>query len=164
MKIMKRLAALAAALFVGLSVLMASPATAAQPATPTTAAASLTGAGAVAAIGSRILPMEAGEGHVSIPARYVYNPNTTYQRTLHDYCTKSPDAFGSADFRGPCARHDLCIMDRDVSRATCDSRFLSNLRQECNHAYDRWWESGTRATCNATAYTYYGVVRASTWF
>lgn len=157
MKLLTRIAALGAAAFLGLSLLLT--ATPASAATPTAVAAV-----PVSAIGSGIVVTEAGPGHVSIPSRYIYNPNTTHQRTLHDYCTKSPDSFRAADFRGPCARHDLCIMDRDVARSTCDSRFLANLKQECNHTYDKWYENPIQATCNATAYTYYGVVRTKTFF
>ena len=153
--ILRRIAAVAAALFVGSSLLFgASPATAA----PSAGAAS-------ASVAAGVVRMDAGPGHVTIPSRYVYNPNTTKQKTLHDYCTKSPDSFRAADFRGPCARHDLCIMDRVKARSTCDSVFLSNLRQECNHTYDRKYvEAAIRATCNATAYSYYGVVRKKTFF
>ena len=152
--LLPRLGAMLAAAFIGFSLLFgASPATAAP------------GVDASASVAAGIVRLEAGPGHVSIPSRYVYNPDTTYQRTLHDYCTKSPDAFRAADFRGPCARHDLCIMDRDVARSTCDANLLANLRQECNHTYDRKYvEAAIRATCNATAYTYYAVVRTKTFF
>lgn len=101
---------------------------------------------------------------VSVPDRYVYNPDATYQRTLHDYCTMSPDEFSApgtnASFRGPCARHDLCIMDRVVARSTCDSRFKSNLLQQCEHYYGSW--DPRRAACKSTALTYYAVVSVKT--
>ena len=45
---------------------------------------------------------------VAVPARYEYNPR---QGSLHDYCTHAPDSWDRADFRGPCANHDLCSMD-----------------------------------------------------
>jgi hypothetical protein len=155
-KLLSRIAALGAAAFLGLSLLFgASPASAAQPAT--------VDASAVSAVGSGIVRMDAGPGHVSIPARYVYNPNTNKQRTLHDYCTKSPDNFRGADFRGPCARHDLCIMDRDVKRSTCDARFLDNIMQECSHTYDKFLEKPIKVLCQDTALTYYAVVRAKTF-
>lgn len=103
---------------------------------------------------------------VSVPSRYVYNPNTSYQTTLHDYCTKSPDEFRTygtnASFRGPCARHDLCIMDRQVARSTCDSRFRSNLLQQCEHYYGTF--DPRRPACKSTALVYYGVVRTKTYF
>jgi hypothetical protein len=39
---------------------------------------------------------------VAVPARYEYNSK---QGSLHGYCTKSPDSWDRADFRGPCANH-----------------------------------------------------------
>ena len=47
---------------------------------------------------------------VAVPSRYVYDPS---KGSLHDYCTKSPDSWGRADFRGPCANHDLCYAYSD---------------------------------------------------
>ena len=110
-----------------------------------------------------VAPASAAD-YVSVPDRYVYNPGTSYQTTLHDYCTKSPDEFSApgtnANFRGPCARHDLCIMERNVSRSTCDSRFRSNLLQQCEHYYGSW--DPRRAGCKSVALTYYAVVVVKT--
>lgn len=112
-----------------------------------------------------VAPASAAD-YVSVPDRYVYNPDATYQRTLHDYCTKSPDEFSApgknASFRGPCARHDLCIMDRKVARSTCDSRFRSDLLQQCEHYYGSL--DPRRGACKSTALVYYGVVRVKTVF
>lgn len=102
--------------------------------------------------------------YVSVPDRYVYNPNTKVQPTLHDYCTKSPDEFRSpgknANFRGPCARHDLCIMDKKVKRSTCDSRFRNDLMQQCEYYSGKF--DPRRAACKSTALTYYAVVTVKT--
>ena len=125
---------------------------------------------ALVALGAPVLAVagasaaQASDAHVSIPSNYVYNPNTSYQRTLHDYCTKSPDQFPSpgrnADFRGPCARHDLCIMYRSTARSTCDTNLRANLKQECRYTYGRW--DPRRGACNETADVYFEVVRVNT--
>lgn len=123
------------------------------------------GLAAMMALGGVVAPASA-DGPVSVPSRYVYNPNATSQRTLHDYCTKSPDEFSSpgknADFRGPCARHDLCIMDRKDARSTCDSRLRGDMMQQCEHYYGRF--DPRRASCKSTAVVYWGVVRTKTFF
>ncbi|MGI8459426.1 MAG: hypothetical protein ACR2LI_15130 [Propionibacteriaceae bacterium] len=104
--------------------------------------------------------------HITVPKNYVYNPKAKHQRTLHDYCTKSPDEFPApgtnANFRGPCARHDMCIQYRQATkRSVCDSRLLANLKSEC-----RWTYSGRfdlrRGACLTTAHAYWLVVRART--
>ncbi len=103
--------------------------------------------------------------HITIPANYVYNPNAKRARSLHDYCTKSPDAYRpvgkDADFRGPCARHDMCIQYRQVKRSTCDSRLLADMKSECRWTYKHSWDP-RRGVCLSTAYTYWLVVRAKT--
>lgn len=88
---------------------------------------------------------------VPIPAGYVYDPS---RGTLHDYCTKSPDNWFSADFRGPCARHDMCFEARRESKATCNARLYADLRTNCDYAYD-----GLKlSTCYGVAKTYYAAV------
>lgn len=123
------------------------------------------GLAAAMALGGVVAPASAA-GSVTVPDRYVYNPNATSQRTLHDYCTKSPDEFSApgtnASFRGPCARHDLCIMERNTARSTCDSRFRSDLLQQCEHYYGGL--DPRRAACKSTAIVYWGVVRTKTYF
>lgn len=105
-------------------------------------------------------------GHVTIPSNYRYAPNTTYQRTLHDYCTKSPDSFSgpgkNADFRGPCARHDMCIQYKQKKRSSCDADLLKNMKSECSYQYA--WYNPQRAACSKTAEVYWAVVRVKTVF
>lgn len=102
--------------------------------------------------------------HITIPGNYVYNPNTNYQRSLHDYCTSSPDEFPApgtnANFRGPCARHDMCYQYRQQSRGRCDSQLFRHLEQECTYTYGAW--DPRREGCTATAEIYYAAVRLNT--
>ncbi|GAB6897639.1 phospholipase A2 [Kineosporia succinea] len=92
---------------------------------------------------------------VSVPSDYVYNPDLG---SLHDYCTSSPDSFGSADFRGPCARHDLCYEAPGDHKAACDSALKSDLVTNCNYAYGSL--NPLRGTCQGVANVYYAAVTA----
>lgn len=98
--------------------------------------------------------------HVTIPSNYVYNPSTTYQRTLHDYCSYSPDEFPApgvnANFRGPCARHDMCYQYHQKSQLGCDNQLGSHLVQECTYTYA--WYDPRRAACVNTAWVYWAAV------
>lgn len=103
---------------------------------------------------------------VQVPGRYIYNPKLE-PVTLHDYCTKSPDEFsapgGGVYFQGPCARHDLCYLEKSNSRPGCDASLLYDLRTNCEYGYGS--SDPRRAACNQTAATYYAVVRVNTtWF
>jgi hypothetical protein len=104
------------------------------------------------------------KAYVGIPSNYVYNLNHP-RKTLHDYCTKSPDEFpnpigANANFRGPCARHDMCFEQRQASKQTCNNRLWGNLKSNCEHTYA--WYSPTRQACINTAYVYWGAVTANT--
>ena len=105
------------------------------------------------------------DGGVPIPSRYNYDPNAG---SLRDYCTKSPDYFyvtgdaPNADFRGPCARHDICYFDVDNSGggsaryADCNRRLKDELLTVCGNVYsDRY---SLRKECELTARTYYETV------
>jgi hypothetical protein len=98
--------------------------------------------------------------HHAVPGNYVYNPNTTYQRTLHDYCSYSPDEFPApgtnANFRGPCAKHDMCYQYHQKSQVGCDNQLLTHLDQECNYTYA--WYDPRFTGCVNTAQAYYTVV------
>lgn len=104
---------------------------------------------------------------ISIPSNYVYNTNIK-PKELHDYCTSSPDSFGNANFKGSCARHDLCIQAglglstgaRKARRAGCDSTLYTNLLISCSMANSN---IVTGATCTAVAKTYYKAVTIATW-
>ena len=103
---------------------------------------------------------KAVKGKVVVPASYCYDPATTKNPGWHDYCTHSPDSYGSADFRGPCARHDMCLQ-AGHSHHTCDGPLLANMKTNCKHSYGRW--NPTRYKCEATAYGYYGFIKAYTF-
>ena len=102
--------------------------------------------------------------HITIPGSYVYAPNTNHQRTLHDYCSYSPDEYHTvgrnADFRGPCSRHDLCYQHRQRSQSGCDIQFYRHLLQECTYTYA--WYDPRRSGCIRTATVYYAAVAAHT--
>ena len=107
---------------------------------------------APAATAAQIAPAGdvSAQAYVGVPGNYVYNPDLG---SLHDYCTWSPDAWFSADFRGPCARHDLCYQEHTAGKAACDSRFHSDLDSNCNYFYP---EGST--SCLAASDTYYAAV------
>lgn len=97
--------------------------------------------------------------YVGIPSNYVYNPALG---TLHDYCSYSPDEFPNpvgpnANFRGPCARHDLCYAGT-TSEFTCDNRLRTDMRSNCEYTYA--WYNPTRALCYDTANIYWAAVVA----
>ena len=71
---------------------------------------------------------------VGVPARYVYDPS---QGSLHDYCTKSPDSWDRADFRGPCANHDLCYQDHVRGKQACDDSLRDDMQLNCGFAFDQ---------------------------
>lgn len=104
------------------------------------------------------------KAYVGIPSNYVYNLNHP-RRTLHDYCTKSPDEFpnpvgANANFRGPCARHDMCFEQRQASQFTCNNRLWSDLKSNCEYTYA--WYNPTRQACISTANVYWAAVTANT--
>ncbi|HIW94969.1 MAG TPA: hypothetical protein H9867_00545 [Candidatus Corynebacterium gallistercoris] len=105
---------------------------------------------------------------IPVPSIYRYDPNWHGTGdSLNDYCTWSPDDFRpadvyapAADFRGPCANHDMCY--EAVNRGTrdrgyCDSKFLRELYYVCSHVYDRG--SGVEGQCRSRAELYYSAVR-----
>jgi hypothetical protein len=98
---------------------------------------------------------------VGVPSNYVYAPS---RGPLHDYCTKSPDEFPNpvgknANFRGPCARHDLCL-EGGTARRTCDSRLRTDLQTNCKATYGRL--NPARSACLDTAVIYWAAVTANT--
>lgn len=98
---------------------------------------------------------------VGIPSNYVYNPK---RGSLHDYCTKSPDEFPNpvgknANFRGPCARHDMCLEARKPSQG-CNNALWSNMVSNCNYTYGVL--SPVRAACHKTAHVYWVAVTINT--
>ncbi len=67
-----------------------------------------------------------------------------------DGCTSAPDLA----FRHACVHHDGCYATHRASRATCDLRFLRDMRAACLGRPPL----AARA-CTVTAYLYYGAVR-----
>jgi hypothetical protein len=98
---------------------------------------------------------------VDVPSNYVYDTSgRSGPVRLHDYCSISPDEFPTpigrnADFRGPCARHDLCY-DSSTDKKVCDVRLLQDMYKNCNDAYGRF--NPYRPACYATANEYFKVV------
>jgi hypothetical protein len=99
--------------------------------------------------------------YVGVPSNYVYNPRLG---SLHDYCTKSPDEFpnpvgANANFRGPCARHDLCLGAR-ISSQTCNNRLWSDMVSNCQYTYSII--NPARQACINTAHVYWVAVTINT--
>lgn len=89
----------------------------------------------------------------------------------HDYCTKSPnvinlknefyDPYGAGkktkfDFRGACARHDMCYDNADIQPqgpfyGACNNTFGANLRQICSRSREG---TNDRKTCFMVADLY----------
>lgn len=153
-------------LIVGIS---AASASTAAPATAATAVTAVTpsmipippgGGGSGLHCRSHAAESRAVRGKVVVPWSYCYDPTTNNHRAWHDYCTKSPDSYGRADFRGPCARHDMCLQSTR-SHSRCDGPLLSNMKTNCRYAYGRW--NPARYTCESVAYGYYVVIKARTY-
>ncbi|MBL1087531.1 hypothetical protein JK359_37280 [Streptomyces actinomycinicus] len=97
----------------------------------------------------------ASSGKVTVPSNYVYNPR---KGSLHDYCTSSPDTWGKADFRGPCARRDMCYGKKGDHKKACDANLFVNLAHNCEYAYGSW--NPLRCECLTVAATYCDAVTA----
>ena len=104
--------------------------------------------------------------HVTIPSNYQYHPNSGPQVTLHDYCSHSPDEFSvpgtNANFRGACARHDMCYQYHQQSQHGCDNSLFVNLGNECTYTYA--WYDPRRAACIDTAAVYWAAVTIHTYW
>ncbi len=102
---------------------------------------------------------------VSVPSNYIYDTSGRSGRiSLHDYCTKSPDEFPNpigknADFRGPCARNDLCY-GSSTDKKKCDANLWLDMRSNCKYTYSNWI-SPTRNACYKTAAIYFAAVVAT---
>jgi len=108
----------------------------------------------LAALSSMALaPLAVASDFVPIPKQYVYRPNLG---SLHDYCTKSPDEFrgvdGIANFRGPCARHNIC-QGGSTDKTLCDFRWLQDMCANCAAAFRTW--NASRVACYTTAGIYF---------
>ncbi|HEY8719235.1 phospholipase A2 [Pengzhenrongella sp.] len=95
---------------------------------------------------------------VAVPGNYVYNPALG---ALHDYCTDAPDEFPApfapnANFRGPCARHDLCYEAHVAGKSACDNGLNTDMYTNCDYQYGVF--SALRSPCHATADVYWAAV------
>lgn len=109
-------------------------------------------------------------GPVKIPSWYKYCPTSCKPKVLHDYCSYSPDWHMAADFRGPCALHDLgidslrkasiSVTAKRYQRGLIDDRFQKNLHTNCNYYNSKSYTA--RASCRGVANVYYEVVKAKT--
>lgn len=94
---------------------------------------------------------EVSGGPITVPGEYVYDhegdhmqpgDNPDLYKGRHDWCTTSPDQPG-VDFRGPCARHDMCYdanpnavpSEKSPGKVECDKRFRSDMHSNCNEKY-----------------------------
>ncbi|AKK02368.1 hypothetical protein [Corynebacterium epidermidicanis] len=120
-------------------------------------------------------PNNPNVGGVTIPDDYEYR--NTYG--LDDFCTSSPDAWNilgvSVNFRGACARHDMCYIRvrnqyptetqdsvfapvRRERMRECDTVFYAHMGTVCiNETVDKAWAT---PTCIEVAHTYWGAVVA----
>lgn len=97
---------------------------------------------------------------VSVPPDYVYDPvNGVWG--WHDYCTMSPDSYFSADFRGPCARHDMAYEAANARVPAADDRLKVDMDTNCAYAYSAYHPN--RYSCYGVATTYKSVVKSLTY-
>ncbi|OAV62696.1 hypothetical protein [Enteractinococcus helveticum] len=114
---------------------------------------------------------------VTIPSNYRYCPNTCKPKARHDYCTSPAVNYwgttrGIADFRGPCARHDMMIANiakkkislstKKTQRRQGDLQFRANLQQNCRNGFYTLKQAGSKASCFAASGGYYAAVAYTT--
>ncbi|MFD6101169.1 hypothetical protein ACFWFQ_00750 [Nocardia salmonicida] len=87
-----------------------------------------------------------GGNAVPVPADYDYDPSLG---PVHDYCTIVGNDLPGVDFRGACARHDLCMETYgDVGYEACHSAFGVDLVAECDWSFP---PDAARRACHALA-------------
>lgn len=96
-----------------------------------------------------------------MPKHYVYDTKAKH-KGWHDYCTKSPDTWKRATFRGPCAQHDLCIQYKEApDRHTCDNELRWAIKSQCYHTYydasDRYYTGYLGTTGEYVRYDNYAL-------
>ncbi|ALC05187.1 hypothetical protein CDES_03675 [Corynebacterium deserti GIMN1.010] len=102
-------------------------------------------------------------GGVTLPTGYEYKPS---KGSLNDYCTKSPDTilYGTvvADFRGACARHDVCYdnvnnsTEASADYALCNRFLQKDMMTVCANVFGA--KSLGQRSCNVTARAYFAAV------
>src|SRR5688572_22948053 len=81
---------------------------------------------------------------------------------VEHYCTKSPDSWDRADFKDPCANHDLCYEDPVRGKQPCDQSLRDDMEINCGFAFDQDGGDKDRKrfeTCYRMAAGYYEWVR-----
>ncbi len=82
---------------------------------------------------------------------------TQWHPWTSDACSWVPDRIPRVfDFSHACQHHDGCYRGHWASRATCDRRFLDDMRASCRTSTTRWWN---RPSCHGWAWTYFAGVR-----
>ncbi|GAB2672193.1 hypothetical protein [Nocardia goodfellowii] len=84
---------------------------------------------------------------VPVPPGYVPDGSSA----VHDYCTSPmPNEYLGADFRGPCAKHDMCMEAhrRDQMYGSCHNQFSVDLQSVCNWAFSSTIDFHRRKSCN----------------
>ncbi|MEZ4362837.1 MAG: hypothetical protein R3B48_21780 [Kofleriaceae bacterium] len=101
--------------------------------------------------------------YIGVPWNYVYNPSLG---SLHDYCTASPDEYilapagNRANFRGPCAYHDMCLEQGQYPQG-CHDWLLANMYGNCMEKYPVG--NQYRQGCLNTAHAYWTAVTIWTY-
>lgn len=104
---------------------------------------------------------------------YYYDPYGKHQyrspwpHGWHDYCTKSSDAplinSFQVSFKGPCARHDLCIEFKlGPQRSSCDGWLKRDIKSNCYYYFHDRSFATERGQCYHKANTYYAAVKSWT--
>ncbi|WP_194836678.1 hypothetical protein [Nocardia sp. XZ_19_369] len=105
---------------------------------------------------------------VEIPDDYVYDPDCERVPAaascstwvlMHDYCSFSPDQLpapgANADFRGPCARHDMCLENGGTNNF-CNNQLWNHMLQNCQYTYGN--ADPRREFCDNNAAVYFVAV------
>jgi hypothetical protein len=139
---------------VGLGAMVVAPLSSNASGVPATQTAQPQAPVVVRPVASALPAVFSVQAFVGVPANYVYNPALG---SLHDYCTSSPDSWFAADFRGPCAVHDLCYEVPGSHKKFCDDQLEVQLTENCDAAYA---PGINRSTCHGTANVYWAAVTA----
>lgn len=106
-------------------------------------------------------------GAVPIPEGYVYNLSVREHPGYHDYCTKAPNFFTTpeldADFRGACARHDMCMDAADQvsgGYGPCNDALLVDMNRVCTSVYEHEYTYYLEP-CLLTAQLYHATVNVA---
>jgi hypothetical protein len=99
-----------------------------------------------------------------MPCGYIYDPDSertpSSDKSLHDYCTSSPDSFPGGNIRPICARHDMCYEQENrngtqASEGAFKYRTCNNILQSEFMDYCGSLDWKTKHQCRFTAQIYY---------